>query len=111
MRSRERAREKLERTQTIVIEIISFPLFGVLGVCLATLGSLFFLFCGYGKKEEKGDALCEVERFTVLWCIWLQQNARIFKQQSQLVFVVWDKIIFLTSLWLANGYFLGLSLT
>ena len=53
--------------------------------------------------------LCEVARLAVLWCIWLERNARIFKQQFQPLVVVWDKILLVASLWLkAHNFFAGL---
>ena len=50
--------------------------------------------------------------FGILWCIWLEKNARIFQSASMPLDLLWDRIRFLAFLWgSANWCFKVVSVT
>lgn len=44
----------------------------------------------------------------VVWCVWIEWNSRVFKDLYLLGQLLWDRIVFLASLWCtALGSFCG----
>ena len=69
-------------------------LFDIYWVCLE-LGSFF-------AKKAAWDSAC----FAVICAFSWKKNARIFRNHARTRFLLWDKILFVASLWLrANNYF------
>ena len=71
---------------------------------------LLIIFKGFNfHKQDKILWKCWV--FAILQCLWVARNARIFKRTSLSLNNIWDRVIFLASLWcFANGLFRGVSL-
>ena len=89
-----------------------FGIFGEYWVCPADLGAFFANRCvGFGRrKDQKALWYCAV--LAILWCLWLERNDRIFKNKFLPPHLLWDRITFLSSLWVSsNGLFSGVSLS
>lgn len=84
-------------------------LFGVFGepwICPLSLESFLLTKClGFGvSKESKGLWKCFV--FAFVWGIWLERNARIFRDSYNTPEMMWDRVAFFASLLcVASGFF------
>ena len=58
-------------------------------------------FKGFGCLS-KGKILWQVAALSLIWFIWLERNARIFKGRWRSVNVIWDLIFFFSSIWASN---------
>lgn len=58
-----------------------------------------------GHKHQK--ILWRCTFLAIIWIIWLEQNDRIFyNRTSDYIYVLWDRVVFLASLWsFASGAF------
>ena len=88
-----------------------FGFFGESWVCPMDLQQFLLIkFRGFGSRKE-AKILWQSSVFAVLWCIWLERNARVFNDSFSTIDFVWDRIIFLASLWCsAHGLFNGVPL-
>lgn len=55
-------------------------------------------FVGYGKEKDK-RILWQCTVFCVLWFLWMEQNARIFRDQFPFNYLLKDRMVFLPALW------------
>lgn len=89
-----------------------FGIFGESWACPLSLNQFLAMnFRGFGcRKEARTLWLCLV--FAILWCLWLERNARIFQDSFATLDCIWDRIVVLASLWCsAHGCFRGVSLS
>lgn len=90
-------------------------LFGVLGEACVCPGSmnwfLQILFKGSGRDKD-ASLLWECGVFTILWFTWLERNARIFNDQSMARHMLWDRVVYMASLWAsARGAYQGVPIS
>ena len=52
-----------------------------------------FLLRDFGSRKE-AKILWQSSVFAVLWCTWLERNAKVFNDSFSTIDFVWDKIIF-----------------
>ena len=72
---------------------------------------LMVSFYGFGRRKET-KFLWQCAIFATLWCILLERNSCIFKEDSLAQQLIWDKIRCLASIWCkTHGLFKGISLT
>lgn len=89
-------------------------LFGIANenwVCPVDLGSFFAInFFGFSTRKEH-RILWKAAVFATVWCLWMERNARVFKQRFLSPLLLWDRIRYVATLWvIANGCFKGIPL-
>lgn len=73
------------------------------------IGFSKFNFKGFGNKQDN-KTLWRCAVFGILWFVWLERNAHIFKSISLPLNLLWDSIVYMATIWcLAHGLFKGIS--
>ena len=68
-------------------------------------------FRGFGSSKG-AKILWQSSFYAMLWCIWLERNAKICHDSFSTVDFIWDRITFLASLWCStHGLFHGMLLS
>lgn len=66
---------------------------------------------GFGRDKEK-RTLWNRATLAISWVIWLERNRRIFQNRHINPSFLWDRVVFLASLWTkATSFFVGMTLT
>lgn len=53
---------------------------------------------GFGRDKDKRNLwICTI--FSIIWCLWLVHNTRIFRDQVISNQFLWDRIVFLATPW------------
>ena len=66
--------------------------------------SLYDLFggCCDARWNKKVKALWVYAVWAVLWGIWKEKNARLFSDEYNSAFILWDKILFWMAIWIKS---------
>lgn len=87
-----------------------FNLAGVVGPLPFSCNSFFEHFWFSFGGKVKGKVLWEVARIALFWVLWDERNRRIFQDKSKNSDELWDRVVYLASLWASiSKEFIGTS--